>query len=73
MKKTDFYSELKDALMIEEDEINENTEIHLTSLSTLSVIAFIDENFDKQVRASDLKSVQNISNLITLIGPENIE
>jgi len=65
--------DLKEALMIEDAEINEATEIHLTSLSTLSVIAFIDENFDKQVRASDLKSIQNISSLINLIGKENIE
>ncbi len=65
--------DLKEALMIEDAEINEATEIHLTSLTTLSVIAFIDENFDKQVRASDLKSIQNISSLINLIGKENIE
>jgi acyl carrier protein len=72
MKKSDFFLELKDALMSEDDEINENTEIHLTSLTTLSIIAFIDENFDKQVKSVDLKSVRNVSRLIDLIGRENV-
>jgi acyl carrier protein len=73
MKKLDFYSELKDALMIDEVEFNDKTGINLTSLATLSVIALIDENFDKQVKASDLKNVRVVSDLINLIGSENLD
>jgi acyl carrier protein len=73
MKRIDFFSELRDALMIDESEIDENTEIHLTSLSTLSIIVFIDENFDKQLKASDIKNIRNASDLINLIGVENIK
>ena len=72
MKKSDFFSELKDALMLDDIEINEKSEIHLTSLSTLSIIAFIDENFDKQVNASDIRNIHYVSDLVELIGKENI-
>lgn len=73
MKKSAFLSELKNALMIEAEVIDETTQVHLTSLSTLSVIAFIDEYFNKQVNASDLRNIKNIADLIVLIGPENID
>lgn len=72
MKRSDFFSELKDALMLDDIEINESSEIHLTSLSTLSIIAFIDENFDKQVKASDIRNIHSVSDLMELIGNENI-
>ncbi len=73
MKKSDFFSELKDALMLDDIEINETSEIHLTSLTTLSIIAFIDENFDKQVKATDIKNIHNASDLINLIGADRLE
>ncbi|MCE5348144.1 MAG: hypothetical protein LLG13_17915 [Bacteroidales bacterium] len=72
MKKSVFFTELKDALMLEDDSINESTQVRLTSLSTLGVIAFIDENFNKQVKAADLREVKIIDDLINLIGPENL-
>jgi acyl carrier protein len=72
MKKSDFFQELNNALMVNDAVLNDKSEIHLTSLSTLSIIAFIDEYFEKQVKASDLKNIQNVTDLINLIGPENI-
>lgn len=71
MKRSDFFSELKDALMIDDD-LNDNSEIHLTSLSTLSIIAFLDENFDRQAKASDIRNVHSVADLIMLIGKEHI-
>jgi acyl carrier protein len=59
--------------MLDDIEINETSEIHLTSLSTLSIIAFIDENFDKQVKATDIKNIHNASDLINLIGADRLE
>ena len=73
MKKSDFFQELNNALIVNDTVLNDKSEIHLTSLSTLSIIAFIDEYFEKQVKASDLKSIQNVKDLINLIGPENID
>ncbi len=71
MTRTDFLSELKDTLMTDDD-LNENSEIHLTSLSTLSIIAFLDENFDKQAKASEIRNIHSVSDLINLIGKEHI-
>jgi acyl carrier protein len=72
MKRADFFSELKDTLMIDNVDIDENTEIHLTSLSTLSIIAFLDEYFDKQVKAIEIRNIHSVSDLIKLIGKEHI-
>jgi len=70
MDKNIFFNELKDILELEDDNITEQTGINLTSLSTLSVMAFIYENFEKQVKTSDLHKVEYIQDLITLIGTE---
>ena len=71
MDKNSFFDELRDILEIEDDIIKEETEIHLTSLSTLSIMAFIYENFEKQFKASDLKNLDNVKELMILIGSEN--
>jgi acyl carrier protein len=73
MKKSDFLTELKDAIMFEDGDLNEDTSIQLTSISTLSIIVLIDENFDKQVKAADLKNVATPRQLIKVIGIENFE
>jgi acyl carrier protein len=73
MDKLFFFNELKDVLEIEEDVINEESEIHLTSLSKLSIMAFIYENFEKQIKPSELQDINKIQNLVDLIGRENFE
>lgn len=69
MKKQDFFSELGDYLEI--DNLKESSSLELTSMSILSVIALVDENFDKQLNASDLKALKSVSGLMNLIGVEN--
>jgi acyl carrier protein len=69
MKKQDFFSELGDYLEI--DNLKESSNLELTSMSILSVIALVDENFDKQLNASDLKALKSVSGLMNLIGVEN--
>jgi len=76
MKIEDFINDLKDALDIE----NENIEISLKtnlkeleeydSLSLLSIIAMIDKNFCKQIPSSDFAKVTTVRSLIKLIGKE---
>jgi acyl carrier protein len=73
MDKNIFFNELKEILELEDDNISGQTGIQLTSLSTLSIMAFIDENFEKQVKTSDLHKVAFIQDLITLIGNEYFE
>jgi acyl carrier protein len=70
MNKNIFFNELKDILELEDNIITEETEIHLTSLSTLSVMAFVYENFDIQVKTSDLHKIECVKDLIGLVGNE---
>lgn len=79
MKEKDFIKELKEALEIED----ENQEITLgtnlkeleeyDSLSVLSIIAMIDENFGKQIPSSDFIKITTIKSLMDLIGEEHFE
>ena len=49
MKKINFLGELKEMLEIEDENFSDDAPINLTSLGTLSVIVFVDENFNKQI------------------------
>ena len=69
MEKTKFYTELKDALELT-DNLNETSQIALTSLHILSVIALVDENFDIQLKTSDLKQIDTVGKLMNIIGLE---
>jgi len=71
MKRIDFYNEIKQALELDDKNVNEKTPIHLSSLQILSLIAFTDEKFEKQIKIVDLAEVKNISDLMTLIGLKN--
>ncbi len=73
MKKVDFLEELVDVLEIENEEVNYDTELALDSLQTLSIIAFLDENFDMQVKADILANVSAIKDLVSIIGENKIE
>lgn len=70
MDKEPFFNELQNILEID-DPVNEESEIHLTSLSTLSIMAFVYENFEKQVKPSDLQKICKVKDLIELIGIED--
>lgn len=72
MEKAKFFDELKDTLELD-DIVNETTTLHLTSLTTLSVIVMVDENFEKQIRAADLLKVNSVMTLMELIGMENFK
>lgn len=71
MERMNFFDQLKDVLELD-GIVNENTILHLTSLATLSVIVFVDENFDRQIKATDLKNVSSVLTLMELIGIEKI-
>lgn len=71
MTKTDFFSNIKDVLELSGN-VDENTAITLSSMEILSLITFIDENFDKRVKANEFKNVNTVNDIITMIGRENI-
>jgi len=77
MTRAEFIERLKDIMQIEENDIDEDTNMRnlagFDSLAVLSIIALIDEHFQKTIRASEFKNVTTIKSLIELIGPEKFE
>ena len=73
MKKEEFLRKLVDELELEDGEINENSPLHLTSLRILSLISFLDEHFGVRGKANDLKGIDSVDKLITLIGRDKFE
>ncbi|MBV8324693.1 phosphopantetheine-binding protein [Chryseobacterium sp.] len=43
------------------------------SISLLSVIAFVDENFDKKIDSDQFKDIEKVSDIVEIIGKENFE
>jgi len=43
------------------------------SISLLSVIAFVDESFDKKIDSNYFKDIETVSDLMNIIGKENFE
>ena len=72
MKKEDFFEKLIDTLELENEDIDYKTKIHLDSLSTLSVIVFLHENFNKRVSAEELKKVSSVKDIVKIVGKDKI-
>lgn len=70
MKREHFYRKLIDELELEDVEINDSSPLHLTSLKSLELISFLDEHFGIRVKAIDLKGIDTINKLMTLIGKD---
>lgn len=72
MKKKEFYEQIKDILLIDEN-INENTGIVVDSMASLLLIAFFDENFSVTIPHHKIKTLEKISDLVELVGEKLIE
>jgi acyl carrier protein len=70
MNKENFYEKLREELDLEENELTENSSLHLTSLMQLSLISLLDEHFGLRVKATELNEIRNVSDLISLIGED---
>jgi len=78
MKQDQFYTLLKEALEIDDDvHVDGNTVLtdmeEYDSLSTLGIIALIDEHFGRKLSASDLQSITTVKSLMEMIGEEQFE
>lgn len=73
MKREEFFKSLIDELELEEIEINESSPLILTSLKKMILISFLDNHFAIRVKANDLKDIDSIAKLMSLIGKEKIE
>jgi acyl carrier protein len=76
MMREEFFEKLKDA--IETDfTIDENTNLktlpEYSSLTTLLIIAFIDENFGRSLSAKELNSMNSVKSLMDLIGEDQFD
>eukprot|EP01047_Picozoa_sp_COSAG01_P005381 COSAG01_NODE_183_length_22835_cov_17.169247_10_plen_74_part_00 len=73
MTEQDFIAELVDILELDESGVEMGTEIELDSMATMSVIAFLDENFSKKATADDLKNITSIGDIHVLASEGNIQ
>ena len=77
MKKNDFIKGLREILEAEDGEFNEKTNLAAlegyNSLNIIAIMAFIDENFNKQLIGSELRSINTVGSLIKLIGQDKFE
>jgi acyl carrier protein len=73
MKKEIFYNELIKVLELKVDSINENTQLFLDSLDTLTIISLTDKHFNKDIDTTQLTYVSSVKNLMEIIGLENFE
>ena len=77
MTKKEFILTLKEALEIEDKEITFETELNklpeFDSLAFLTIIALVDEWFNKKIIADELKTVTTVNSLINMIGEDKFE
>jgi acyl carrier protein len=75
MKTNDFIRKLEESLEIDENSLELGTDLKsiYDSLSILSIIALIDENFNKRLSTNQFQSITTVDSLIELIGKENFE
>jgi len=75
METSKFLSLLTEYMEIESSNLTVDTELkslpEFGSLSIMSIIALVDEHFDKTISAKDLGNVVTINDLMSLIGREN--
>lgn len=76
MNTQTFLEKLQDELE-EDDALTLDTKFkeleNYDSMSVLSLIAFIDENFDKSLDTKHFKDISTVQELKELIGSENFE
>jgi hypothetical protein len=73
MEKKEFFRKLGNELELESGEINESSPLHLTSLSILSLVSFLDEHFEARVKAKDLIGLDSVDKLMNIIGRDKFE
>ena len=68
------YIELAEALEIDDCQLTDETNLidlpGFDSLTTLNLIAFIDQKFNIVVNINDLNKIKTVNDLISLIGKE---
>lgn len=72
MEKKHFLEEIKEILLLKEQNISPETNIEIDSMASLLLIAFLDENFSKSISQEQIKELKQIKDLINFVGAENL-
>ena len=72
MTKKEFYNEVKEILLIDED-VHDDTVIVVDSMASLLLIAFFDENFYVTIPNHKIKALKKVSDLVELAANNLIE
>ncbi len=73
MNKDEFINEIKELLELNSENLDFGTRIDLDSLAILSIIAFLDDKFQRKSSASELVKVSTIGDIAVIAGMENID
>ena len=77
LKKDVFFEELLECMDIDPVDINETTVFReledFDSMAIMSIVAYVDEKFDKTMAADELQKVKTVKDLMELIGMEHFE
>tara|TARA_B110000093_G_C12792379_1_gene335245 strand:- start:28 stop:249 length:222 start_codon:yes stop_codon:yes gene_type:complete len=73
MKKEQFLEEIKEILLLDEQNITKETQIEVDSMSSLLLIVFFDENFSKTLSQEKIKKIKKIADLIDIVGENNLK
>ena len=75
MERNEFFEELVEIFEVDEDITSETSLEEMEeydSLAIMSLIAFIDENFEMTVSGEKLRELKTVTDLIALIGEERL-
>ena len=73
MKINDFVTGIKETLEIDDEEVTLDTPLNISSLGVLALIVFIHEKFSKKFKEYDLRRINTMSDIVTLVGEDNFE
>jgi acyl carrier protein len=77
IKKDIFFEELLECMDIDPVDISETTVFSeledFDSMAIMSIVAYVDEKFEKTMAAEELKKVKTVKDLMELIGMEHFE
>jgi acyl carrier protein len=73
MKKHEFLTEISELLELNPENVEFGTRINLDSLAILSIIAFLDDKFQRKASASDLIKISTIGDIAAIVGVANID
>jgi acyl carrier protein len=71
MKKEEFLNNVAELLEIKIKDFEQ--EIKIDSIGTMTLISFIDENFNKTIKMDAFEQVKSVNDLIKLVGEDLFE